>query len=112
MSEGESLRPKEKMIRHSQNETVSEPLGKTGPASGIDFLVDVPVRVVAMLGKTKMTIREILELRVGSVVRLDTPVGENLEFAINGVPFAKVDVTVIEDTYGLRVAEIVNPFER
>lgn len=93
---------------------MAEPLGEAkqdhSPA-GIAFLSDIPVKGAVILGRTTLTIRSLLALDVGSIVELDRPVGEGLDFVINGAPFAKVDVTVIEDTYGLRVAEIINPFE-
>ena len=102
-----------KTLPPSETGFVSEPLvadpGNTSKST-IDFLSDISVTVSVVLGRTTISIRELLELGVGSVVELDRPVGEGLELNINGAPFSKVDVTVIEDTYGLRIAEIINPF--
>ena len=103
-----------KRIPPSEAVSVSRPLGNHSqelPPAKISFLSDIPVKGVVILGRAALSIREILELGVGSVVELDRPVGEGLDFTINGAPFGKVEVTVIEDTYGLLVAEIINPFE-
>ena len=103
-----------KTLPPSETGFVSEPLfadpGNTSKST-IDFLSDISVTVSVVLGRTTISIRELLELGVGSVVELDRPVGEGLDLNINGAPFSKVDVTVIEDTYGLRIAEIINPFD-
>ena len=102
-----------KTLSPSENGRVSEPVAfnpEGTPNAAIDFLSDIPVTLSAVLGRTRITIRELLELCVGSVVELDRPVGESLDLSVNGAPFCKVDVTVIEDTYGLRISEIINPF--
>ena len=102
-----------KTLQPPETGAVSEPLGKIPgitSKSSIDFLSDVPVTLSVLLGRATITIRELLELGAGSVIELDRPVGESLDLNINSEPFGKVEVTVIEDTYGLRLAEIVNPF--
>ena len=103
-----------KRIPPSETGSVSRPLGnpsrERAPAK-ITFLSDIPVSGVVILGRAALTIKEILQLDVGSVVELDRPVGEGLDFTINGALLGRVEVTVIEDTYGLRVTEIINPFE-
>ncbi|MBN2207930.1 MAG: flagellar motor switch protein FliN [Candidatus Coatesbacteria bacterium] len=102
-----------KTLSPSESGGVLEPVdGDPGgtPNVAIDFLSDIPVTLSAVLGRTRIAIRELLELGVGSVVELDRPVGESLDLNVNGSPFGKVDVTVIEDTYGLRISEIINPF--
>jgi flagellar motor switch protein FliN/FliY len=103
-----------KRISPPEAHSVSKPLGTQPqgyPPAKLAFLSDVPVKGVVILGRATLTIKEILGLDVGSIVELDRPVGEGLDFTVNGAPFGKVEVTVIEDTYGLRVAEIINPFE-
>jgi len=102
-----------KTLTPSETDFVSEPLvaePSNTEVSTIDFLSDISVTLSVVLGRATITIRNLLELGVGSVVELDRPVGEGLDLNINGAPFSKVDVTVIEDTYGLRIAEIINPF--
>jgi flagellar motor switch protein FliN/FliY len=102
-----------KTLSSSESSRVSEPVAgnpDSTPDAAIYFLSDIPVTLTAVLGRTRITIRELLELGVGSVVALDRPVGESLDLSVNGAPFCKVDVTVIEDTYGLRISEIINPF--
>ncbi|MBN1593690.1 MAG: FliM/FliN family flagellar motor switch protein [Candidatus Coatesbacteria bacterium] len=100
-----------KTLHISEKNALSGALGKTNDSKAdIEFLADIPVRISVMLGDATITIRELIEMRVGTVIELDRPVGESLDLNVNGSIFGKVDVTVIEDTYGLRIAEIVNPF--
>jgi len=102
-----------KTLSPSESGRASEPVvwnPEGAPNAAIDFLSDIPVTLSAVLGRTRISIRELLELGVGSVVELDRPVGESLDLSVNGAPFCRVDVTVIEDTYGLRISEIINPF--
>jgi len=102
-----------KILHPSESASVSEPVGKPDKAAraSIDFLSDVPVTVSVIMGRTTITVRELLELRAGSVLEIARPVDESFDLTINGAPFGKVEVSVIEDTYGLRIAEIINPFE-
>ncbi len=103
-----------KILHSSEAGSLSEPMG-TRPdkaaQTSIGFLSDTPVTVSVVMGKTTITVRELLELSVGSVVEIDKLVDESFNLNINGTPFGKVEVSVIEDTYGLRIAEINNPFE-
>ena len=104
-----------KILRPSETASLSEPIG-TRPdkaaQTSIGFLSDTPITVSVVMGRTTITVRELLELRAGSILEIDRLVDESFDLNINGAPFGKVDVSVIEDTYGLRVAEIINPFER
>lgn len=103
-----------KILQSSETVSVSEPIGaqpdKAAQAS-IGFLSDIPVTVTVVMGRTVITVRELLGLRAGSILGINRPVDESFDLNINGAPFGKVEVSVIEDTYGLRVAEIDNPFE-
>ncbi len=102
-----------KTLPPSETGFVSEPLVASShntSKSTIDFLSDISVTLSVVLGRATISIRQLLELGVGSVVEVDRPVGESLDLNTNGSPFGKVEVTVIEDTYGLRIAEIINPF--
>ncbi len=70
-----------------------------------DFL-DLKVNVFVELGRKKMTVREFLELDIGSIVDLRKSAGESMDIYINGSYFGKGEVTVIENTFGLRITEI------
>ncbi len=78
----------------------------------IELLKDVPLEVTVRLGKTKMTISEILDLGEGSIVELDKLAGEPVDLYINGKLIAKGEVVVIDENFGFRVKDIINPMDR
>jgi flagellar motor switch protein FliN/FliY len=82
--------------------------GQTGPSSNIDLIIDVPLQVTVVLGKTKKNIREILELGMGSVIVLDRLAGEMVDVLVNGKVFARGEVVVINDNYGVRITELTD----
>ena len=81
------------------------------PAS-IGLLMDVPLQVTVELGRTKMAIKDILELGTGSIVELDKLAGEPVNLLVNGKLIAKGEVVVIDENFGLRITDIVSPAER
>lgn len=80
--------------------------------SGLDLIMDVPLRVTVELGRTRMQIRDVLDLGKGSVVELDKLVGEPVDMLVNGKLIAKGEVVVIDENFGIRVTDIVSPIER
>lgn len=80
--------------------------------SNIDLIMDVPMQLVVELGRTKMLIRDILELGAGSVVELDRLAGESVDVLVNGKLIAKGEVVVIDENFGIRITSIVSPAER
>lgn len=80
--------------------------------SKIDLIKDVPLEVTVRLGKTKMLIKDILELGNGSVIELDKLAGESVDLLVNGKLIAKGEVVVIDENFGFRVTDIVSPMER
>jgi flagellar motor switch protein FliN/FliY len=79
-------------------------------AEGADLrrLHDVPVELAVEIGRTRMTIRQTLELRPGSVVSLNRLAGEPVDLLINGRPIARGEVVVIDEEFGLRVTDVVS----
>ncbi len=77
----------------------------------IPFL-NTPCMLEIQLGQTRMTIRELLELDSGSIVELKKSAGEPMEVICKGRVLMKGEVTVLEDTLGLRIVEIVDPYKR
>ncbi len=73
-----------------------------------DFL-DLPVKFDVELGRRMMTLREFLSLDKGSIVELKKSAGENMEIYVNGSYFGKAEITVIEDTFGVRIIDINDP---
>lgn len=78
----------------------------------IDLIMDVPLEFSVILGKTKRTIREVLSLSPGSVVELDKLAEEPLEVYVNGKLLAQGEVVVINESFGIRITNIISASER
>ena len=80
--------------------------------ANIGLILDVPLQVNVELGRTKKSIKEILDLTKGSIVELDKLAGETVDIMVNGKYLAKGEVVVIDENFGVRITEIVSPLER
>jgi flagellar motor switch protein FliN/FliY len=76
--------------------------------NNIDLIIDVPLQVTVLLGKSKKSIKEILELGRGSVIVLDRLAGEMVDVLVNGKLFGRGEVVVIDDNYGVRITELTS----
>lgn len=100
---------------HSARNSVFRPLeGGQGTVQGrdLEMIMDIPVKLTVELGRTKLTIKQLLELAQGSVIELDGLAGEPMDILINGFLIAQGEVVVVEDKYGIRITEIITPSER
>lgn len=108
MSEQESAKPEEK----------PHVFEKFGAAAGgtiqndLDMILDIPVQLTVELGRTKMPIKNLLQLAQGSVVELSGMAGEPLDVMINGFLIAQGEVVVVNDKLGIRLTDIITPSER
>lgn len=82
------------------------------PQDNLNLILDVPLQISVELGRAKKTIKEILEMGPGSVVELDRLAGESVDMIVNGKFIAKCEVIVINETFGIRVTDIIQPAER
>lgn len=80
--------------------------------ANIGLILDVPLQVTVELGRTKKSIKDILELSNGSIVELDKLAGESVDIHVNGKLLAKGEVVVIDENFGVRITDIVSPEER
>ena len=78
----------------------------------LEFLMDVPLRLSAELGSCQMTMEELLELGVGSVIQLDKPANANVDVYVNQKLVARGEVVVVNEKFGVRLTDIVSPMER
>jgi flagellar motor switch protein FliN/FliY len=78
----------------------------------IDLILDVPLQISVELGKVRKLIRDILELNLGSIIELDRMAGEPVDILVNGKIIAKGEVVVIEDSFGVRITDILTPEKR
>jgi len=82
----------------------SSPLLQT---ENIDLLLDVPLEVTAELGRTSKSIKEILDFAPGTIIELNRLAGEPIDVLVNGKYVAKGEVVVMEETFGIKVTEII-----
>lgn len=85
---------------------------KDGNTSDIDLIMDIPVQLSVELGRTRLTLKQILQLGQGSVVELDGLAGEPMDIFVNGYLIAQGEVVVVDEKYGIRITDIVTPSDR
>ena len=73
----------------------------------IDLIMDVPLEVSVVLGRTRKSIKEILEFAPGTIIELDKLAGEPIDVMVNQKLVAKGEVVVIEESFGIRITEII-----
>jgi len=84
-----------------------KPQVKTPGTNNIELLFDVPVELTAEIGRTAMTVKEVLGLGPGSLVELNRLAGEPAELLINGKLVARGEVVVVDENFGIRITEII-----
>ena len=82
------------------------------PDMSLDVILDVPVTLSLEVGRTRMPIRNLLQLNQGSVVELERGAGEPLDVFVNGTLIAHGEVVVVNDRFGVRLTDVVSPSER
>jgi flagellar motor switch protein FliN/FliY len=88
------------------------PVLSEGQSRNIEILLDVPMQVTVELGRTTMMIRDVLELGTGSIIELDKLAGEPVDLLVNSKLIARGEVVVIDESFGVRVTDIISPMER
>jgi len=78
----------------------------------MDAILDVPVTIAMEIGRTRINIRNLLQLNQGSVVELDRLAGEPMDVLVNGTLVAQGEVVVVNEKFGIRLTDIVSPAER
>ena len=88
------------------------PAANAGVMNELDMILDIPVQITVELGRTKITIKNLLQLAHGSVVELDAMAGEPMDVLVNGTLIAQGEVVVVNDKFGIRLTDIITPSER
>ncbi len=98
----------------SNSEPVFQQLSAEGEGgrNDIDLILDIPVQLTVELGRTRITIKNLLQLAQGSVVELDGLAGEPMDVLVNGYLIAQGEVVIVNDKFGIRLTDIVTPSER
>lgn len=92
-----------------------QPFDAVTPAlemQNIGLLMDVPLQITVELGRTSKKIKEILEFGQGSIIELDKLAGEPVDILVNGKNIAKGEVVVIDESFGVRITDIIHPSKR
>jgi flagellar motor switch protein FliN/FliY len=93
-------------------EQFSPAAAKAGGANDIELILDIPVQLTVELGRTKIAIKNLLQLAQGSVVELDGLAGEPMDVLVNGCLIAQGEVVVVNEKFGIRLTDIITPSER
>ena len=92
-------------------DTLNESAGE-GTDVSLEMILDVPVTLAMEVGRTRISIRNLLQLNQGSVVELDRAAGEPLDVFVNGTLVAHGEVVVINEKFGIRLTDVISPAER
>ncbi len=104
-SAGQNYSPNELRGGGSQNDRSSADVN-------LDLILDVPVNVSLQVGSTEITIRDLVQLVEGSVVALDRESSEPMDVMVNGTLIAHGEIVVVDDSFGIRLTDVVSPAER
>lgn len=86
--------------------------GKSNLNPDLDVILDIPVSISMEVGRTSITIRNLLQLNQGSVIELDRLAGEPLDVLVNGTLIAHGEVVVVNEKFGIRMTDVISPSER
>lgn len=78
----------------------------------LEVILDIPVSISMEVGRTSITIRNLLQLNQGSVIELDRLAGEPLDVLVNGTLIAHGEVVVVNEKFGIRMTDVISPAER
>lgn len=85
---------------------------RAGGNPDLDVILDIPVNISMEVGRTSITIRNLLQLNQGSVIELDRLAGEPLDVLVNGTLIAHGEVVVVNEKFGIRMTDVISPAER
>ena len=80
--------------------------------ANLDIILDIPVTISMEIGRTQISIRNLLQLNQGSVVELDRLAGEPMDVRVNGTLVAHGEVVVVNEKFGIRLTDVISPAER
>jgi len=92
--------------------TLQESQGYIQGDVNLDVVLDIPVTIAMEIGRTKISIRNLMQLNQGSVVELDRLAGEPMDVMVNGTLVAHGEVVVVNEKFGIRLTDVISPAER
>ncbi len=105
-------RPSQQTAKRAEFQEFEEPTSTSALPHKLDTLLDIPLEISVELGRTTMTLKQILDLGVGSLIELEKLTGEPVDILVNGKPVAEGEVVVIGENFGVRVTRILSKKER
>jgi flagellar motor switch protein FliN/FliY len=96
----------------SDNNDVNEPKSGDVDRKSLEFILDIPLQLTVELGRTKLLVKDVLQLNQGSVVELTKLAGEPLDVFVNSKLVARGEAVVVNDKFGVRLVDVVSPNER
>lgn len=109
---GEQAASEESVQRAAMQELHDDAVEPGSEDVNMDVILDIPVTISMEIGRTKINIRNLLQLNQGSVVELDRLAGEPLDVMVNGTLIAHGEVVVVNEKYGIRLTDVISPAER
>ncbi len=94
------------------NQTQKAPAPSPMKDRGIDLLLDIPLEVAVEVGRSRILVRDLLQLQEGSMIELDKLAGEPLDLYVNSRLIARGEAVVVNEKFGLRLTDVVSPSER
>lgn len=94
------------------SDKLSDEMKDTPQMKNLEFIMDIPLQLTVELGRTKLLVRDVLQLNQGSVVELTKLAGEPLDVFVNSKLVARGEAVVVNDKFGIRLLDIVSPNER
>ena len=90
----------------------SQPVAQGAGEANLDVILDIPVTLSMEIGRTEITINDLLQLGQGSVVELERLAGEPMDVMVNGTLIAHGEVVVVDEKFGIRLTDVISPTER
>ena len=112
LAEQESMEGKEEVKNAPLDELVADQVKNPEDDQKLDAILDIPVTISMEVGRTNISIRNLLQLNQGSVVELERLAGESLDVLVNGTLIAHGEVVVVNDKFGIRLTDVISQTER
>ena len=102
----------DELAQKAEFDSLEEEDNFAGSEVNLDIILDVPVTIAMEIGRTKISIRNLLKLNQGSVIELDRMAGEPMDVLVNGTLIAHGEVVVVNEKFGIRLTDVISPTER
>ena len=111
-ADGDAVDPDDLIAEAAGLDELTEDPGSASTDGKLETILDIPVTISMEVGRTNISIRNLLQLNQGSVVELDRVAGEPLDVLVNGTLIAHGEVVVINDKFGIRLTDVISQVER